>query len=80
LKKKKKSKGKKTDSLAVAAAAAEALPNEVEDIIKHNPALASEFQGLDANQISELVRKMKLGDILTGVVSLIRPSMGRDGG
>lgn len=77
-KKKKKSKGKKTVSSAVAAAAAETLPKEViDDIVKQNPALASELQGLDENQISELVRKMKLEEILTGMVSFIDHLMGK---
>jgi len=66
-KKKKKSKAKK---VAPPAGAAETLPKEVvEDILKYNPALASEFQGLEEKQVGELVRKLKLEDLVTGMVS-----------
>jgi glycylpeptide N-tetradecanoyltransferase len=71
-KKSKKSKGKKPASATTVndAAGGGPLPkNAVEDIIRNNPALASEWQGMDKAKIEELLRGMKLQDLLTGMAS-----------
>jgi len=65
-KSKKKSKGKK----ATTGETGNPLPkNVVDDILKHNPALASEFQGMDRSKIEELMRGLKLQEVATGLVS-----------
>lgn len=48
-----------------------ALPaNVINELLKNNPSLASEMQGKDSSQIADLLRKMKLEEILTGMVLL----------
>lgn len=80
-KKSKKKKGKKPAAVTDAEAqnaVAEVMGSEVgklpkgmvDQIIKQNPALASEFQGMDRAKIEKLLQGMKMEDVLTGMVSL----------
>jgi glycylpeptide N-tetradecanoyltransferase len=67
-KKSKKGKGKKSVTVNDAAGGGPLPKGAVDDIIKHNPALASEWQGKDKSKIEDLVRSMKLQDLMTGMV------------
>ena len=62
-KKKKKKKGK------AKAKAKDQPQGAVADLLKLNPALASEFRGMDKVKIEGLIRKLKLQDVATGLVS-----------
>ena len=71
-KSKKKNKGKQvaTGDGDSAEHSGKKLPKAmVNDILKHNPALASEFQGMEKGKVEDVVRAMKLDEILTGLVS-----------
>jgi glycylpeptide N-tetradecanoyltransferase len=63
-KSKKKSKGKK----AATTEKGDLPKSVIDDVLKHNPALASEFQGMDKSKAEELMKAMKVEDVLTGMV------------
>lgn len=43
----------------------------VEQLLKANPSLAGEMQGMDPKKIEEMMKGMNLQDILTGMVCLL---------
>ncbi|KAF8249332.1 glycylpeptide N-tetradecanoyltransferase [Wilcoxina mikolae CBS 423.85] len=66
-KSKKKSKGKKA---ATTTEEGGGLPEDViNDVLQHNPALASEFQGMDKSRIEEMMKRMKVEDVMTGMAA-----------
>lgn len=55
------------------AADSKLLPkNVIDDIMKNNPALASELLGVEPQKAEEMLRKMRLDEILTGMASSSR--------
>lgn len=76
-KRKNKNKGKKTaisDDVVELAAPGEAGEGSklsagmVQQILKSNPSLATEAQGMDPKKIQEMMGKLKLEELLTGMV------------
>jgi glycylpeptide N-tetradecanoyltransferase len=71
-KSKKKNKGKQvaTGDGDSAEQSGKKLPKAmVGEILKQNPALATEFRGMEKSKVEDMVRAMKLEEILTGLVS-----------
>lgn len=46
-------------------------PDAIQLLLNNNPALAGEMQGMDQNSIAELLKKLKVGDLMTGMVSFM---------
>lgn len=77
-KRSKKSKGKKAAAAdeGEGSAVAEAAPTNkmssamVEQILKNNPSLATETQGMDPKNIQEMLGRLKLEQLITGMVRL----------
>jgi len=52
----------------------------VEQLLKANPSLAGEMQGMEPKKVEEMMRRMNLQDILTGMVCLLLLRSFREGG
>ena len=52
-------------------------PAMMEQLLTANPGLASEFNGQPQQNIEDLIRRMKLEDMLTGMVRSFGPLEGR---
>ncbi|TGZ85021.1 N-myristoyl transferase [Ascodesmis nigricans] len=44
-------------------------PDAIQLLLNNNPALAGEMQGMDQNSIAELLKKLKVGDLMTGMAT-----------
>lgn len=50
---------------------------QLQMLLKDNPALKAEVQGMDPNKAAEMMKKLSVSDILTGMVWRVRVGLGR---
>jgi hypothetical protein len=48
----------------------------VEQLLKANPSLAGEMRGMEPKKVEELLKRMNLQDIMTGMVGSLLPAFG----